>query len=77
VEASRDVILLCHDLTIRIRLDTWRAARDVGRLQAIQLAAGDAFRHVGMSAVAESPPLTAESLSGYRKATLASASAGT
>lgn len=41
---------------------------DVGRLQAIQLAAGDAFRHVGMSAVAESPPLPAESLSGYRKA---------
>jgi ribosomal protein S18 acetylase RimI-like enzyme len=40
----------------------------VGRLQAIQLAAGDAFRHVGMSAVAESPPLPAESLSGYRKA---------
>jgi hypothetical protein len=25
----------------------------VGRLQAIQLAAGDAFRHVGMSTVAE------------------------
>jgi GNAT superfamily N-acetyltransferase len=41
---------------------------DVGRLQAIQLAAGDAFRHVGMSAVAESPPLPAESLSGYRRA---------
>ena len=41
---------------------------DVGRLQAIQLAAGGAFRHVGMSTVAESPPLTAESLSGYRKA---------
>jgi GNAT superfamily N-acetyltransferase len=41
---------------------------DVGRLQAIQLAAGDAFRHVGMSAVAESPPLPAESLSGYRQA---------
>ena len=37
---------------------------DVGRLQAIQLAAGDAFRHVGMGTVAESPPLTAESLSG-------------
>ena len=41
---------------------------DVGRLQAIQLAAGDAFRHVGMSAVADSPPLAAESLSGYRRA---------
>jgi len=41
---------------------------DVGRVQAIQLAAGDAFRHVGMSAVAESPPLPAASLSGYRKA---------
>jgi GNAT superfamily N-acetyltransferase len=41
---------------------------DVGRLQAIQLAAGDAFRHVGMSTVAESPPLPAESLAGYRKA---------
>jgi GNAT superfamily N-acetyltransferase len=41
---------------------------DVGRLQAIQLAAGDAFRHVGMSTVADSPPLPAESLSGYRRA---------
>ena len=41
---------------------------DVGRLQAIQLAAGDAFRDVGMSSVAESPPLPAESLSGYRQA---------
>jgi GNAT superfamily N-acetyltransferase len=41
---------------------------DVGRLQAIQLAAGDAFRNVGMGSVAESPPLPAESLSGYRKA---------
>ena len=41
---------------------------DVGRLQAIQLAAGDAFRNVGMSSVAESPPLPAESLSGYRQA---------
>src|SRR6266581_3183620 len=41
---------------------------DVGRLQAIQLAAGDAFRDVGMSSVAESPPLPAESLSGYREA---------
>jgi GNAT superfamily N-acetyltransferase len=41
---------------------------DVGRLQAIQLAAGDAFRHVGLSAVAENPPLPAESLSGYRQA---------
>jgi GNAT superfamily N-acetyltransferase len=42
--------------------------RDVGRMQAIQLAAGDAFRDVGMSSVAESPPLPAESLSGYREA---------
>jgi GNAT superfamily N-acetyltransferase len=41
---------------------------DVGRLQAIQLAAGDAFRQVGMSAVAESPPLPATSLTGYGKA---------
>jgi ribosomal protein S18 acetylase RimI-like enzyme len=41
---------------------------DVGRLQAIQLAAGDAFRDVGLSSVAESPPLPAESLSGYRRA---------
>ena len=41
---------------------------DVGRLQAIQLAAGDAFRDVGMPAVADSPPLPAESLSGYRRA---------
>jgi GNAT superfamily N-acetyltransferase len=41
---------------------------DIGRLQAIQLAAGDAFRNVGMGSVAESPPLPAESLSGYRKA---------
>jgi GNAT superfamily N-acetyltransferase len=41
---------------------------DVGRLQAIQLAAGDAFRDVGMNSVAESPPLAAESLSGYREA---------
>ena len=41
---------------------------DVGRLQAIQLAAGNAFRDVGMPAVADSPPLPAESLSGYRRA---------
>ena len=41
---------------------------DVGRLQAIQLAAGNAFRDVGMSAVADSPPLPADSLSGYREA---------
>ena len=41
---------------------------DVGRLQAIQLAAGDAFRDVGMPAVADSPPLPAESLTGYRRA---------
>ena len=37
-------------------------------MQAIQLAAGDAFRDVGMSSVAEGPPLPAESLSGYREA---------
>src|SRR5262249_6282717 len=42
--------------------------QDVGRLQAIQLAAGDAFRDVGMPAVADSPPLPADSLSGYRQA---------
>ena len=49
---------------------TVRQARpgDVGRLQAIQLAAGNAFRDVGMPAVADSPPLAAESLSGYRNA---------
>ena len=41
---------------------------DVGRLQAIQRAAGTAFRDVGMPAVADSPPLPAESLSGYRRA---------
>jgi GNAT superfamily N-acetyltransferase len=41
---------------------------DVGRLQAIQLAAGDSFRDVGMPSVADSPPLPAESLSGYRQA---------
>jgi GNAT superfamily N-acetyltransferase len=40
----------------------------VGRLQAIQLAAGGTFREIGMNAVAESPPLAAESLSGYRNA---------
>ncbi len=41
---------------------------DVGRLQAIQLAAGDAFRDVGLPAVADSPPIPAESLSGYWQA---------
>lgn len=41
---------------------------DVGRLQAIQLAAGGAFRDVGMPAVADSPPLPTESLTGYRRA---------
>jgi GNAT superfamily N-acetyltransferase len=41
---------------------------DVGRVQAIQLAAGNAFRDIGMPAVADSPPLPAESLSGYRRA---------
>jgi GNAT superfamily N-acetyltransferase len=41
---------------------------DVSRLQAIQMAAGDVFRDVGMSTVADSPPLPATSLSGYRKA---------
>ena len=40
---------------------------DVGRLQAIQLAAGYAFRDIGMPAVAESPPLPADSLTGYRQ----------
>jgi GNAT superfamily N-acetyltransferase len=37
-------------------------------MQAIQLAAGDAFRDVGMGSVAERPPLPTESLSGYREA---------
>jgi GNAT superfamily N-acetyltransferase len=41
---------------------------DVGRLQAIQLAAGSSFRDVGMPAVADSPPLPTESLAGYRRA---------
>jgi GNAT superfamily N-acetyltransferase len=41
---------------------------DVGRLQAIQLAAGNAFRDIGMPSVADSPPLPAESLSGYWRA---------
>lgn len=41
---------------------------DVGRLQAIQLAAGNVFRDIGMPAVADSPPLPTESLSGYRRA---------
>jgi GNAT superfamily N-acetyltransferase len=41
---------------------------DVGRLQAIQLAAGNAFRDVGMPSVADSPPLPTESLTGYRRA---------
>jgi len=41
---------------------------DVGRLQAIQLAAGDAFRDIGMHAAADTFPLPAESLSGYRRA---------
>jgi GNAT superfamily N-acetyltransferase len=49
---------------------TVRQARagDVGRLQAIQLAAGGAFRGIGMDAIAENPPLAAESLTGYRRA---------
>jgi len=49
---------------------TVRQARpeDVGRLQAIQLAAGNAFRDIGMPAAAEEFPLPAESLSGYRRA---------
>jgi GNAT superfamily N-acetyltransferase len=49
---------------------TVRRARptDIGRLQAIQLAAGSAFRDVGMPAVADSPPLPADSLSGYWQA---------
>jgi GNAT superfamily N-acetyltransferase len=41
---------------------------DVGRLQAIQLAAGNSFRDIGMPAVADSPPLPEESLAGYRRA---------
>src|SRR6266581_2850286 len=41
---------------------------DVGRLQAIQLAAGNSFRDIGMSAAADTFPLPAESLSGYRRA---------
>jgi GNAT superfamily N-acetyltransferase len=41
---------------------------DVGRLQAIQLAAGDAFRDIGMPAAADTFPLPPESLSGYRRA---------
>jgi GNAT superfamily N-acetyltransferase len=41
---------------------------DFGRLQAIQLAAGGAFRDVGMPAVADNPPLPKESLTGYRQA---------
>lgn len=41
---------------------------DLGRLQAIQLAAGNAFRDIGMPSVADSPPLPTESLSGYRRA---------
>jgi len=41
---------------------------DVGRLHAIQLAAGDAFRDIGMPAAADTFPLPAESLSGYRRA---------
>jgi GNAT superfamily N-acetyltransferase len=49
---------------------TVRQARpeDVGRLQAIQLAAGSSFRDAGLPAVADNPPLPAESLSGYRRA---------
>ena len=41
---------------------------DVGRLQAIQLAAGDAFRDIGMPAAADTFALPPESLSGYRRA---------
>src|SRR5262249_12522909 len=40
---------------------------DAGRLQAIQLAAGDAFRDIGMPAAADTFPLPAESLSDYRR----------
>ena len=49
---------------------TVRQARpeDVGRLQAIQLAAGNAFRDIGMPAAADTFPLPTESLSGYRRA---------
>jgi GNAT superfamily N-acetyltransferase len=41
---------------------------DVGRLQAIQLAAGGAFRDIGMAAVADTPPIPAQALSGYGQA---------
>ncbi len=41
---------------------------DAGRLQAIQLAAGNAFRDIGMPAAADTFPLPPESLSGYRRA---------
>lgn len=49
---------------------TVRQARpeDAGRLQAIQFAAGNAFRDIGMPAAADTFPLPAESLSGYRRA---------
>ena len=49
---------------------TVRQARpeDVGRLQAIQLAAGNTFRDIGMPAAADTFPLPPESLSGYRRA---------
>ena len=41
---------------------------DVGRLRRIELAAGNAFRDIGMPAAADTFPLPAESLSGYRRA---------
>jgi len=49
---------------------TVRQARpeDVGRLQAIQLAAGNTFRDIGMPTAADTFPLPPESLSGYRRA---------
>jgi len=49
---------------------TVRQARpeDAGRLQAIQLAAGNTFRDIGMPAAADTFPLPPESLSGYRRA---------
>jgi GNAT superfamily N-acetyltransferase len=47
-----------------------RAARegDLGLLPAIQLAAGAAFRDVGMAAVADSEPLSVSALAAYQQA---------
>jgi GNAT superfamily N-acetyltransferase len=41
---------------------------DVSRLQAIQLAAGSAFRNVGLAVVAEGPALAESAHAGYRAA---------